>query len=141
MNCGKCMMCCKLPEIREIQSPADAMCRNCDPTVGCKIYKNRPDECRNYWCMWARMEHTGEELRPDKCHVIFDKLSDDVISAKLEIGHGLIPLVKGQIKYFNKEGYSVVAVRGLECKYFLNGIHNEEHVKRAIWQHQVTLKT
>lgn len=71
------------------------------------MYALRPDECRDYKCMWLQMEHAGSEVRPDRAHIIFDKMSDDVICALQDPDYELGRRAKGQINAFVKEGFSV----------------------------------
>jgi Fe-S-cluster containining protein len=69
-SCGECTKCCEL-----LQGNAyghEFGCGNSCKflgTSGCKIYKIRPECCRNYYCAWAQ-ELLPEEMRPDKCGVL-----------------------------------------------------------------------
>ena len=49
-SCGSCKLCCKVLSIVELQKPKDQWCRHCEIGRGCKIYEDRPDECRNFYC-------------------------------------------------------------------------------------------
>ena len=40
--CGTCMMCCKVPYIKEFEKPAGVWCRHAVPGKGCGIYESRP---------------------------------------------------------------------------------------------------
>lgn len=124
--CGPCDLCCKLLETHDVPSPIGVYCQYCNN--GCTIYEKRPKECRDYQCMWSQMENVGEELRPDICGVIFDRISDDVITARLEEGKKLNNLTFNQVEHFNKEGFSVLVFRGRHMKFFLNEKHTEEYV-------------
>jgi len=70
--CGDCTLCCKLIEAPGL-SPAGEWCKHCEPGSGCKIHPDRPDFCKNYHCFW-RAEEWPDELRPDRCKVIFESL-------------------------------------------------------------------
>jgi hypothetical protein len=50
-ECGKCTLCCELPEIEVLHKP---MFKKCDYQFegGCKFYQSRPRVCRNFSCMW-----------------------------------------------------------------------------------------
>ena len=137
MPCGECTLCCKLLETHDEKtaSPIGIYCKHCDHNKGCTIYKDRPEECRIYQCMWTQMENVGEELRPDKCGVIFDRISDDVISARIEKGLKLNKLVVKQIESFNREGFSVLIFREQNSKCFLAKTHSEEYVRGIVDGH------
>ena len=126
MQCGECTLCCKLLETHDIASEIGVYCHHCKD--GCTIYDERPEECRTYQCMWLQMENAGEDLRPDKCGIIFDRMSDDVITARLDDDLKINDLVMSQINNFKAEGFSVLIFRGNDRKYFLNDRHTEDYV-------------
>lgn len=132
MDCGNCTACCKLLELHEIPSKIGELCQHCDEGKGCKIYSGRPKECEEFLCMWAQMEHAGDELRPDKCDIIFSRASEDVIAGRLDKGKQLNSLVMGQINNFVNEGFSVVVFRGIFNRFFLNDKHDREYVIGAV---------
>jgi len=82
--------------------------------------------------MWTQMGNVGIELRPDNCGVIFDRISDDVITARMGEGMKLNDLTMGQVNSFNKEGFSVLIFRGHDKKFFLNNKHTEEYVLEKV---------
>ena len=50
-------MCCRLPDIPELNKPIDTWCRHADRDgsgTGCKIYDYRPDVCRSFDCAWRQ---------------------------------------------------------------------------------------
>lgn len=49
-------------------------CKFCN--AGCTIYNKRPEPCKDFNCEWLVDENIPEELRPDKSHVIFEKIFD-----------------------------------------------------------------
>ena len=112
MECDDCNLCCKLLPVPYINKNSETWCKYYD--VGCTIYGNHPDECKEYMCMWLQMEVAKIEMRPDKSHIIFDKISDKTICAVHETDFKISNLVMGQIKAFNKEGFSVVVFHGNE---------------------------
>jgi hypothetical protein len=64
-SCGQCSLCCKLPRIGELDKPAGDWCTHCAPgRGGCKIYQDRPSECRNFYCAWRLSPELGPEWRP-----------------------------------------------------------------------------
>lgn len=129
-KCGECDLCCKLLEIHDIPSKIGEYCQYCNK--GCTIRDTRPKECSTYQCMWSQMENVGNELRPDQCGIIFDRITDDVITARLEENKLMNPLVHNQVNNFIEEGFSVLIFRGKDMKYFLNDNHTKEYVLGAI---------
>lgn len=127
-ECDECTLCCKLLETHGIKSSIEEYCEECLPDAGCSIHETRPEECRKYFCMWVQMESVGIELRPDKSGIIFDKMCDDVICARLEKGRKMNDLVFGQVNNFIDNGFSVMIFRDRENKIFLAGNHTEEYV-------------
>ena len=132
MICDGCTLCCKLLETHDVPSDIGVYCHNCEPGVGCGIYDTRPTECKTYQCMWAQMKHAGDELRPDKCNIVFDRIADEVITARIEEGSKLNGLLTAQIDFFNNEGFSVLVFRGRDKKFFLNDKHSEKYVLEAV---------
>lgn len=69
-SCDECTACCTVIEIKSMKSPqyqdCVALCES-----GCKIYDQRPGECRQYRCMWL-MGWGDEDQRPDICGYIMD---------------------------------------------------------------------
>lgn len=78
------------------------------------------------------MERVADDLRPDKCGIIFDRIAQDVISARLEEGRKLSALVLAQINAFINEGFSVIVFRGQEHKTFLLDHHTQDYVKEIV---------
>ena len=75
--CGGCTMCCKLPAApAPLNKPAGEWCRHCDKGEGCRIYDERPAGCRDFYCLWKVMPEFPEELRPDRCKVIWQMTED-----------------------------------------------------------------
>lgn len=74
-DCGDCSLCCKFLEIPSLGKKADVWCPHCRPGTKhpCRIYDERPDDCRNFHCFW-RAEGWPDWLRPDRCGVLFEAL-------------------------------------------------------------------
>jgi len=131
MNCGECTLCCKLPYIPTTNSKVNEWCKCFNEDKRCNDYNNRPNECKTYLCTYAQMKHTHLDLRPDKCGVIFDKISDTLILGSTNIAiNNLSYLVKEQIKYFGKDGFSV-AIQQYEPYKFI-GILLEGETKENV---------
>jgi hypothetical protein len=73
--CGSCTACCRVYAIPEIRKPAGTWCTHCAIGEGCKVYEARPTLCVEFKCLWlqsqARKEPLADELRPDRCKVVF----------------------------------------------------------------------
>jgi hypothetical protein len=57
--------------VPELDKPAWIGCPNCDAGIGCKIYPDRPQSCRDFLCGWLQAPYMGPDLKPEKCHVVF----------------------------------------------------------------------
>jgi hypothetical protein len=69
--CGTCTECCRLLVVPELYKGAGTLCSKCNVGVGCGIYPERPQSCRDFSCGWLSAAYMGPELRPDRSHVIF----------------------------------------------------------------------
>ena len=63
-SCADCTMCCKVLPIEALNKPANQWCQHCQVGQGCKIYAERPDECRGFNCMWLVDAKIPVELAP-----------------------------------------------------------------------------
>ena len=59
-------MCCKLTSIdfMEPRKPSYQWCKHCDIGVGCKIYKTRPQGCKDFLCLYLG---GLTNLKPNRC--------------------------------------------------------------------------
>src|SRR3977135_545867 len=69
-SCGTCIMCCKVYAIRELNKRAGQMCVHAERGCGCKIYDNRPDVCRSFYCMWRVDATLGPEWKPETARFV-----------------------------------------------------------------------
>ena len=63
-DCGDCNLCCKLPAIPNFKNSFE-WCKNCNIGVGCSIYKNRPEPCKQFSCLW-KAGLLAEDFKPNK---------------------------------------------------------------------------
>ena len=65
-ECGDCNLCCKLPGMKFMKPPKPSYqwCNHCDIGVGCKIYKTRPQNCRDFICLYLG---GLTNLKPNRC--------------------------------------------------------------------------
>lgn len=69
-DCRGCTMCCKLLSVEEIANPPMSWCPSCDPKAGCGIYRQRPLECRQFYCEYLLDPALSEEWKPSKCKIV-----------------------------------------------------------------------
>src|SRR5690349_6980573 len=58
-------ICCKVYSIRELNKRAGRRCVHVEHGRGCKIYEDRPDTCRAFYCMWRVDRTLGPEWKPE----------------------------------------------------------------------------
>lgn len=63
-------MCCKLLRIDSLDKPRLSWCTHCDIGVGCKIYDDRPAECRIFNCGFLTDANIGEHWYPAKSKMV-----------------------------------------------------------------------
>jgi hypothetical protein len=81
-TCGGCKVCCTVMGVHELGKPYAFPCHHlCDS--GCSIYKDRPDGCVGFECLWRQGVIEGEGMRPDKWGVMF---AGDVKDDGIELG-------------------------------------------------------
>lgn len=141
MECGECTMCCELLYIKEIEKPANVMCKDCTLLKGCNIYETRPTACRQFNCAYLQMEKVNINMRPDHSKVIFEKVSDRIFFGTVHPKYDMTDFAKGQILAFMNQGFSVIIKSGdfKPSLYLAEGhtsedIYNEfqTHLKSAI---------
>ena len=130
MKCDGCTLCCELLNIPWMDSPAGELCKHCNG--GCDIYDNAPKDCLNYQCSYNQMNKASINLRPDKCGVIFEKLSNKLfigtIDPKQEKPQDI---VKDQISAFLNDGYSII-LHHLKTKKPII-INTKNRTKQSVW--------
>jgi uncharacterized protein len=83
-SCGTCTACCRMMAVPELYKNAWVDCPNCAIGKGCKIYPDRPQPCREFMCGWLLAPYMGEELKPERCHVVFFQPDADTIVANCD---------------------------------------------------------
>jgi hypothetical protein len=76
-TCGSCSLCCKVMSIAALGKPQGIWCKHCEPGKGCTIYRQRPGECRQFYCSYLTTEALGEEWRPTKSRIV---LSEEAVA-------------------------------------------------------------
>jgi hypothetical protein len=74
-QCGDCRVCCAIYELDapNVKKDAGVLCPH-HRGGGCSIYAARPQACRDFFCLWRRLEAFSDDLRPDRCGVLFRML-------------------------------------------------------------------
>lgn len=75
-ECGECRACCVVLgfEARAGEAPFAKPAGEPCPhliQIGCAIYDERPAVCRRFQCGWIQADNLPDELRPDRCGVLF----------------------------------------------------------------------
>lgn len=71
--CGSCTACCKTHPILELKKPPAEWCPHCTVGVGCAIYHERPEGCREFQCQWL-LGNGEEKERPDLSKIVVDSM-------------------------------------------------------------------
>lgn len=108
MECDGCTLCCKLLDIPWMDSPSGSLCKHCEEGVGCRIFDHVPKKCKEFRCAYNQAEKASIKFRPDKCHIIFEKVSDTIMYGTSDPQYFLSKDALSQVRSFNNEGYSVI---------------------------------
>ena len=90
MKCGECTACCDVFPINWLNKEANVKCvHSCN---GCNIHSIIPKECSDYNCAFSQIDKCDEDLRPDKCGIIFERVTDrlflGVVDPNMEVTEG-----------------------------------------------------
>jgi hypothetical protein len=69
-------MCCKLLSIEALNKPRLQWCTHCDIGAGCKIYQERPAECRAFTCGYLADAGIGEHWKPLKSKMVVSRATN-----------------------------------------------------------------
>lgn len=83
-TCGTCMMCCKLPVVPSMNKPLGKWCVQAAPGRGCKIYADRPTECRQFNCGWLLDASLGPEWKPEICKFLMYVAADGALTIMVD---------------------------------------------------------
>jgi len=122
-DCGSCTLCCHLTEVPEIAKPVYHWCEFCKPGSGCTVYDMRPQSCRSFQCHWLKSD-MDDELRPDKCGVLIEDLSQhSLFLALVEQGRPDAwkePALRQVFSSLSEQGFAVVvSVEGGQRQFVL----------------------
>lgn len=77
-SCRSCTLCCELPDIDELDKPANTLCRHCVRDEGCIAYAARPATCRDFLCAWRTDVGLGAEWDPVVSHMMVYRQGDQL---------------------------------------------------------------
>lgn len=69
-SCEGCTLCCKLMEVEPLGKPRAEWCPHCDQKAGCRIYEERPEACRTFYCGYRRLGQIDERWFPAKAKLL-----------------------------------------------------------------------
>ncbi|HSG33314.1 MAG TPA: hypothetical protein VLA37_02185 [Sphingomonadaceae bacterium] len=69
-SCGSCTLCCRILGVDEIGKTKGEWCRYCDVGKGCTIYRDRPGECRDFYCGWLTLPMVDEKWFPARSKMV-----------------------------------------------------------------------
>lgn len=75
-SCDGCTMCCKLLHIEALNKPRSKWCTHCDIGAGCKIYEERPSECRDFHCGFLTNASFGDHWKPANSKMVIALAGD-----------------------------------------------------------------
>lgn len=81
-GCDGCTLCCKVMNVPAAESPAGQWCRHCSIAEGCTIHAQRPDMCRDFFCMYTTNHNLGPEWKPASCKFV---IAHEANGARLSI--------------------------------------------------------
>ncbi len=130
-ECGDCTLCCLLLPIPEAKSEHSQLCSHCNK--GCNIYDKRPNMCKEFNCDWLLDETIPEELRPDKCNVIFEYINKYSVLCLVhfnDLNAWNREPVMNYMKKLNSEGISVAisSYTSETNRFMLADGHTKEHI-------------
>lgn len=86
-RCGACTLCCKVLSIEAFAKPKGKWCGHCAVGKGCKIYSDRPEECRTFSCGYLQTPELGEEWLPAHSKIVLvSELNGKRIAAHVDPG-------------------------------------------------------
>jgi hypothetical protein len=64
--------------IEELAKPAGSWCGSCRPGQGCSVHAGRPDECRDFSCLWLRDERFEAHWKPNRSKMVLTASPDGI---------------------------------------------------------------
>jgi len=121
-NCGSCTLCCLVTRVPEFEKLENIWCSHCNINKDCNIYEQRPLSCKKFECEWYSNAKLDENLRPDKCGVVFEKFTDLTYFALVDPNRALAWQDKCIMDFINQLLFTGHAVA------ITSGINSEKHI-------------
>lgn len=105
-KCGSCTACCTTHSVHELAKGEWERCVN-ERKSGCAIYEDRPQSCRNFFCLWITGQMRAND-RPDKSGLVVTCPRPGTINVR-EVWTGAAQSSKGRdvIASAREQGYRV----------------------------------
>jgi Fe-S-cluster containining protein len=84
-RCDNCTACCFTHAVTAIQKPGGEWCPHCEIGAGCRIYRERPEQCQEFSCLWLRGGWGNEQDRPDRLKVVVGDLAVKVGNRRIRL--------------------------------------------------------
>jgi hypothetical protein len=83
-RCDACTACCFTHAVAAIEKPNSEWCPHCEIGTGCRIYFTRPEQCREFSCLW--LQGWGDvQDRPDRLKVVMGGIDVDVAGRRVRL--------------------------------------------------------
>jgi hypothetical protein len=118
-------------EVKSMDKPVGQWCVEIGsyPGSGCTIYDNRPQECRDFECIWLQSQKTDKpwpmELKPNVCRVVFSIQGEQMIMfvdpqrpAAVQNSH----VRRAVDNWIQHPGHTVMVVTGPKGRKMIKGI-------------------
>ena len=69
-DCSGCTRCCELLSVAELDKAPMVACAHCQAAEGCRIYRDRPTECRQFYCGYLLDASLDERWKPSRSKLI-----------------------------------------------------------------------
>jgi Fe-S-cluster containining protein len=76
-ECGSCGMCCKQFHIPAVEKPAGKWRWHWAAGAGCSIHPDRPQQCREFFCLWMSDASVADAWKPDCSRIVLSIFPGD----------------------------------------------------------------
>jgi hypothetical protein len=83
-TCGTCTACCFTHAVIAIGKPGSEWCTHCEIGGGCRIYLDRPEQCREFSCLWLQ-GWADEQDRPDRLKIVLGGIAVNVAGRSVRL--------------------------------------------------------
>ena len=83
-TCDTCTACCFTHAVTAIQKSGSEWCPHCEIGAGCRVYSNRPEQCREFSCLWLQ-GWANEQDRPDRLKIVLGGIAVNVAGRRVRL--------------------------------------------------------